>query len=93
MQTVRTRIESGKKFVKENALPFVTAAATVVTAVVVVKSNRTANQVLNSRDINMRRSQNVISQCIEEGRDFDYFPGLGVHVHAAKDNLTATAES
>lgn len=90
MQSVRTRIETGKKFVKENALPFVTAAATVVTAVVVVKSNRTAMRALDNHDNNMRRSQSVISQCIEEGRDYDYYPGLGVHVHAAKDALTAT---
>lgn len=87
MKTAREYIDSTKKFVKDHA-PVVTAVASAVTAVAVVNINRNQRKVIKHDKKTRKHMQHVITQCIDEGRDYTYHPGLGVHIHATQDALT-----
>ncbi len=87
MTTMNDYIESGKKYVKDHAAPVITAAAAVVTALTVIGLRHDLNKVVRQDRSDRKADARVVSQCIAESREFDYLPGLGVHVHEAKDNL------
>lgn len=87
MKTVREYIDDSKKFVQEHA-PVITAVASAVTAVTVIRISREQRSERRHDHKARKHMQRVIGECIDEGRDYTYHPGLGVHIHAAKDTLT-----
>ena len=91
----KTRVEKTKSYVKSHAPQTVTACAAVLGVLLLRQQVGVTKKVLNETH-NVRRlgeaeqnawvdHANVARLCIEAGRDFDIYPGVGVYVHPVKN--------
>lgn len=98
--TLQERYDVAKKYVKEHAPQIITTTAVITLAIVVAKAQRDLHQgakALSGIDAHFKHeawvydnSSRDIGRAVAEGREFDYYPHLGVHVHAKKEEAEAS---
>lgn len=77
----KARIQKTKSYIATHASHIVMAGSAVAGVVILSKQLKLQQK----EDLVKNRASAAIGQCIEEGRKFDYYPGLGVHVYAVEN--------